>query len=262
MTSLHNLYARAKGRYAKVASETLFRRPLPLRLEAPIVSFTFDDFPASAYRVGGGILRQYNGRGTYYAALGLMGHTTCVGEIFCRDDLTTLIEDGHELGCHTFDHLNAGTTSPGRFEASIATNAKRLTELLPAASFRTMSYPIAYPRPHTKRRSSRHFDACRCGGQSINLGTADLSLLRAFFLERCGYDLNTVRRMISECCEKRGWLIFATHDVCAAPTEYGCTPQFFEDVVRFTRESGARILPVHEALRAIGGSSAGRQGSQ
>jgi hypothetical protein len=38
---------------------------------------------------------------------------------------------------------------------------------------------------------------------------------------------------------------------CAGSTRYGCTPEFFEDIVRSARSSGARILPVAEALEAL-----------
>lgn len=48
-----------------------------------------------------------------------------------------------------------------------------------------------------------------------------------------------------------GWLVFATHDVCESPTPFGCKPAFFEEVVRFAAESGARILPLGQALETM-----------
>src|SRR5947209_11228992 len=71
----------------------------------PIVSFTFDDFPRSALTVAGKILDNYNVCGTYYAAMGLMGKITEVGEMFDSRDLKHLVAAGHELACHTFDHV-------------------------------------------------------------------------------------------------------------------------------------------------------------
>jgi hypothetical protein len=35
--------------------------------------------------------------------------------------------------------------------------------------------------------------------------------------------------------------------VSETPTRYGVTPSFFESVVRYSRDSGARILPMREA---------------
>jgi hypothetical protein len=48
-----------------------------------------------------------------------------------------------------------------------------------------------------------------------------------------------------------GWLIFATHDVAAQPSRYGCTPEFLEQVVQYSVDSGARILPVAKAFDLI-----------
>ena len=69
-----------------------------------IVSFTFDDFPQSAWKSGGRILGEYGASGTYYTSLGLMGKTTPVGRMFEREDLEAVAEAGHEVACHTYDH--------------------------------------------------------------------------------------------------------------------------------------------------------------
>jgi hypothetical protein len=51
--------------------------------------------------------------------------------------------------------------------------------------------------------------------------------------------------------QSRGWLIFATHDVDPRPTPYGCTPEFFSEVVEYAVRSGARVLPVIEAFEVL-----------
>ncbi len=48
----------------------------------PIVSFSFDDFPRTAYSAGGAILERFGVRGTYYAAAGLMNTANELGEQF------------------------------------------------------------------------------------------------------------------------------------------------------------------------------------
>ncbi len=44
-----------------------------MRNAAPLVSFTFDDVPASAYVNGAAILERYGMRGTFYIAAGIGG---------------------------------------------------------------------------------------------------------------------------------------------------------------------------------------------
>lgn len=223
-----------------------------MRNDVPIISFTFDDFPRTAYHIGGTILRSHGVRGTYYAALSLAGTLEPVGEIFSPDDLETLVADGHELGCHTFAHCHSWNTAPAAFEQSIVDNARRLSEWVPEASFTTLAYPLSGPRPTTKRRAANHFSCCRAGGQSFNAAVVDRGLLAAYFLEQARH-ADAVKRIIDQNSAARGWLIFATHDVCETPSPWGCTPGFLESIVRYASRSGAVVLPVDEAWHVVRG---------
>jgi peptidoglycan/xylan/chitin deacetylase (PgdA/CDA1 family) len=217
----------------------------------PYISFTFDDFPRSALQVGGDILSQVGLQATYYASFGLMGTEAPSGKIFVFDDIKELLAQGHELGCHTFTHCDSFETNPKVFEDSIIKNGSALNELLPGAAFKSFSYPISGPRLDTKRRVRKYFCCSRGGGQTFNDGIADLNLLKAFFLEKSRDNPSFVKEVIDRNCRARGWLIFATHDVSETPTPYGCMPSFLEGIVKYSMDSGARILPVAKALDAI-----------
>ena len=227
------------------------RRSVRLRNRSPLISFTFDDFPRSALYVGGEILKKYGATGTYYTALGLMNTDGPVGPIFSADDLSETLRRGHELGCHTFDHYDTWTTHPETYERSIIRNREELNRLLPGANFSTFSYPLSIPRPETKRRIQKHFQCGRSCFQTFNSGRADLNLVRAFFLEQCKGDVDQAKAVIDKNAQSCGWLVFATHDVSETPTRFGCTPAFFEEVVRHAVESRAKILPVAKALEEI-----------
>ena len=233
----------------------MYRRPFLMRNDLPSISFTFDDFPRSALLTGGAILNRYGVRGSYYASLGLMGKQAPTGAIFVAEDLKSLLAQGHELGCHTFDHCHSWGTKARVFEESIIKNRRALETLLPGASFRTFSYPIMCPRPQTKRIMSKYFTCCRgSGGQTFNSRKADLNHLSAFFLEKTRDNPQPVKELIVQNSRARGWLIFATHDVCDNPTPYGCRPDFFEEIVKCAVASGARVLPVASVWDAIGAS--------
>jgi peptidoglycan/xylan/chitin deacetylase (PgdA/CDA1 family) len=242
---------RVQGRYIRTAAHLLFRRPIKIKAQVPYISFTFDDFPRSALLVGGAILKSFGIAGTYYASFGLMGKQAPVGPIFLPEDLRDLQQQGHELGCHTFGHCDAWRTKPAVFEGSIVENRRALNELLPSASLQTMSYPINPPRASTKRRTGQHFRCCRGGGQTFNVGTADLNYLFAFFLEKSRHAPEMVKDLIDRNRRARGWLILATHDVCASPSPFGCTPRFFEDIVQSAICSGARVLPVIQVWQEL-----------
>jgi len=248
MSGTRSIWARVRDRSRRELSKRLARREEEVTLERPTISFTFDDFPQSALRIGGEILKENGCRGTYYASLGLMGSDFETGRIFDADDLAALASAGHDLGCHTYSHCHSWNTSAGMFEEALISNRRRLEELLPGRRFRTMSYPISMPRPATKLRCAKYFACCRGGGQTFNAGVVDMNCLSAFFLEQSRDDFAAIQRVIDETCAATGWLIFATHDVCDAPTRYGCKPDFFARVVRASVESGARIATVEETL--------------
>jgi peptidoglycan/xylan/chitin deacetylase (PgdA/CDA1 family) len=242
---------RVEGRLKNVWPYLLYRRPLTMKNAVPVISFTFDDFLHSALRTGGAILEDHGIAGTYYASLGCLGQDGPSGALFDLQDLRDLVAKGHELGCHTYSHLNAWETGTRAFADSVARNRQALAEMVPGAEFRTLSYPIDRPRPRTKRRVGRQFDCCRGGGQKINRGTIDLNILNAYFLDKRREDLDEAIRLIDENAAARGWLIFATHDVQDRPSPFGCRPGFFEKIVRRAASSGAAILPVARALDAV-----------
>lgn len=245
------------GRCQRNAARFFFTRPLAIRSPRPIISFTFDDFPRSALHTGGAILEQFGLKGTYYASFGLMGQIAPTGPIFVPEDVRALVAQGHELGCHTFHHCHSWNTRTDVFEGSILDNTNVLETLVPGASFSTFSFPISPPRPRTKRMVAEHFACARGGGQTFNVGKTDRNYLRAYFLEKTRDDPQAIKNLIEQNRVARGWLIFATHDVCHAPTPFGCTPDFFEDIVQCAVRSGARIVPVAEALDSLASDELG-----
>jgi len=260
--------SRVRMRLGTEATRLLFRRPLAVAIRTPLISFTFDDFPRSALLEAGPILTRYRGFGTYYASLGLMGKQSHLGPMYEAQDLRELVHAGHELGCHTFGHCHSWNTPPQEYERSILENQQALTNVLPRASFQTFAYPHSAPRLAVKKVASKYFRCCRGGGmrpgrylrhagggQTFNLGGTDLNYLCAFFLEKSRDNPEAVKTIIDENARAKGWLIFATHDVCSNPSPFGCTPDFFEQVVEWSSESGARILPVVNALEVLQATS-------
>jgi peptidoglycan/xylan/chitin deacetylase (PgdA/CDA1 family) len=234
------------------AARWLGRRECRIQLESPVISFTFDDFPRSALTNGGAILRQYGFNGTYYASFGLMGQNNATGEIFRCEDVPELVRQGHELACHTFDHCDSWKATPDEFEASILRNRQAAAQHLPDVMLKSLSYPISWPRPTTKRRIASFFECARGGGQTFNSGIVDLNYLAAFFIEQSRDNFNAIEHVIDSNTHAVGWLIFATHDVSDRPTRFGCNPGLFERVVNYAAKSGAHVLPVGDVAERAG----------
>jgi peptidoglycan/xylan/chitin deacetylase (PgdA/CDA1 family) len=243
---------RAWNKWRRFTIARYGRRDFRIAGDVPYISFTFDDFPLTAFTEGGRSLAAHGARGTYFVSCQLLGRDSASGPIASAEDLRALVARGHELGCHTFEHLDGCASTPEAFERSIAANRAALSKSLPGCDLPVFAYPLNGPDLRIKRAVGRHFAGVRGGGQTINAGVIDLNLLKAYFLDhRNRGNLDVVRDVIAQNAAARGWLIFATHDVAAAPSQYGCEPDYFEEVVRLSVQSGARVLPMMRVCQEL-----------
>lgn len=242
-------FRRALGRRAAAG---LGKRLVVMRNPRPIISFTFDDFPASAYTRTAPLFAQVGVQATFFTSLGLLGKMAPTGQIASPELFREVLASSHEVACHTFHHLDAFETPVGRYRESVEENLRGLRLFDQRATFATHSYPISFPRLRTKRYISRRFQAARAGGQTCNRGKIDLAYLQSFFIERSRSNPSAIRDQIDAAVQANAWLIFSTHDVSDQPTDYGCTPALFSSVLQWAVDSGAQILPVRDALRACG----------
>lgn len=241
------LFDRLVGYYLRKRAYSRNRRLMKWFHAEPLVSFSFDDFPASAYHQGSSILRKYGLHGTYFISMGLLGKQTPVGQIASLEETQRILDEGHELGCHTYDHLDACQTNRGLFENSIARNLTAIKNHFPTATIKSFSYPYYEPHPRNKKVSEKYFLFCRGGGQHINTHVLDLNLLRSVFIDKKSRaDINYYKHLFQMNKELRGWLIFTTHDVSESPSDYGVQPHFLEQVINLSLESGARVLPIRD----------------
>jgi peptidoglycan/xylan/chitin deacetylase (PgdA/CDA1 family) len=212
-----------------------------------MVSFTFDDFPRSALTVAGDLLAEHGLRGTYYAAMGLMGHQTSVGEICDAADLRNLIEAGHELGCHTFGHLSCHRMATSQWQQDCERNRRVVADLLGGQRLRNFSFPYGDVTLTAKASLLASYDSCRTVKAGINRNPVDLGFLRATSMYSTR-PLQELQRLLADNIEQAGWLILYTHDVDSQPSAYGCTPAYFREVLTCAIASGASIVTVAEAV--------------
>jgi len=230
---------------------SVHRRTVALGCLGPVVSFSFDDFPRTAYSVGGAILEKFGARGTYYVAAGLMNSSDELGDQFQAQDLDSLLEKGHELGSQTFHHSSARKVSIERFQQDVASGRKALREMTGADPL-NFAYPYGHVTSQSKRVVGPTLTSSRSNFPGFNGPDVDLNLLKANRLYGDVEQSRSAENLIVENAANRTWLIFYTHDVRPQPSTYGCTPALFESVVSFASRSGSRILTVQEVLAELG----------
>ncbi|MGH6955353.1 MAG: polysaccharide deacetylase family protein, partial [Caulobacteraceae bacterium] len=89
----------------------------------PMVTFAFDDVPASAAETGARVLERLGVRGTFFVAGALAGKHDAAGLMADAEALRRLSQAGHEIGCHTHGHLDLGQSSAAEALADIEANA-------------------------------------------------------------------------------------------------------------------------------------------
>jgi len=226
------------------------RRPVAVGKTGPVVTFCFDDFPRTAYTAGGSILKSFGARGTYYAALGLMNSSNQLGDQLRISDIDSVLLDGHELGSHTFSHLSCRRVSGKAFEQDVLRGRDEIRKLTgcDACNF---SYPFGHVGLNLKKRLGTQMMSCRSIYGGINGPDADLNLLLANSLYGDMDQFDRAERLLTENAERRGWLIFYTHDVRKDPSPFGCTPRLLEMVLSRAVEKGFHISTAREAVESM-----------
>jgi peptidoglycan/xylan/chitin deacetylase (PgdA/CDA1 family) len=195
-------------------------RPQPYRLppDRPMVSFTFDDIPASAASVGAPLIEDHGGRATFYVAGGLLerwsGHWQGAG----HDQIRALHRAGHEIACHTFSHPRASERSVAAMAAEIEANRSCLESLDRSIRLENFAYPYGIASPSHKPLLAGAFRSARGILPGVNRGVIDLLFLRATPLISAHLDRDGVDRALDETLATGGWLIFYSHDVADSPS--------------------------------------------
>jgi peptidoglycan/xylan/chitin deacetylase (PgdA/CDA1 family) len=227
-------------------------KPFVMRNAAPLVSFTFDDVPDSAYTNGAAILENYGVRGTFYIASGTCGSADTYWRVIGRDQVRALHDRGHEIGCHTFSHAGVDQLDARAMDEECRQNRDVLRELCAGMEVTNFCYPFGRASLPRKLQLEKRFDSCRGVYEGINAGIVDLGLLRVIELYDRTLTPGKLQRALRENRDRNGWLIFATHDVAETPSWIGCSPRMLRATLEAVQAEGMRCLPIRDALTAIG----------
>ncbi len=216
-----------------------------------VFSLSFDDFPASAWTEAGSVLNEHGVRATYYVCGGLAGGVNMDRDQFEVPHLQALHAAGHEVGCHTFGHTSALRMDTEALRLSLDANAAWVAERLDGHRMTTFAWPFGDATISAKRVVRGRFAMARGVRDGVNAGREDRALIKSIGLENRrlpGYDLDG---LMAEAAAAKGWLTAYGHDVSDRPTEYGCTPDDLDRVLRLAKSAGLEVLPVGAAWGGV-----------
>jgi peptidoglycan/xylan/chitin deacetylase (PgdA/CDA1 family) len=223
-------------------------RPAHMQGRRPVASITFDDFPKSAWEIGGAILARHQARGTYYTAGNFCGRTVKGTVFYDAGDLRALAAAGHEIGCHGYGHEPTPALSTEVLDADRRRNADFLAPFLNGAKAESYAYPFGASSVRTKKFYAPHFTNLRGVHPGINTGRIDLSQLNAMSVEVRSFTKEKLAAAIAGAQHNNGWISFYTHEVCDSPSEYGATPAMLDEVLKALAQARIDVLPMREAL--------------
>jgi peptidoglycan/xylan/chitin deacetylase (PgdA/CDA1 family) len=217
---------------------------------APLVSFSFDDFPRSAATVGAPILKDFGVKGSYFVSGGRAGRHIDGLDQFVEDDLIRVAEAGHEIGCHTFSHIALPENSATAIKDDLLRNAEFVHRVLGEYTMSSFAYPYGTVSLSKKALMGRFFPMCRGIWSGVNKRQVDCRQLRAMSLER-SFDEGKVSAALDQAQASNGWLIFFTHDISDNPSPYGCEPIRLARVLNDVLERGIEILTIKAAAERV-----------
>ena len=238
-----------KGKLRRRLARLQGRRAAP-PCPCPMVSISFDDAPASAAIRGAEVLEARGARGTWFISMGLAGQDGPMGPNADAGQVRALLDAGHEIGCHTFSHLDCGQAPPGVASGDVEQNRQAL-RALGAPEPVSFAYPYGDVSAPAKAALGQRFALLRALHHGLVAEGSDLNQAPAVGIEGPGGE-DAARRWLSHALSRRAWLILYTHDVREDPSPFGCTPRALERLLGEAISGGAEVVTVAEGCRRLG----------
>jgi peptidoglycan/xylan/chitin deacetylase (PgdA/CDA1 family) len=230
----------------RIAAQSFCKTPLNIPPSFRAVSFCFDDFPLSALR-GAEILESGGARGNFYTCFSLLGQDSISGKIAELSDVQDLGRRGHEIGCHTYDHIDCAMTPVAAVRESCQINRKMAAQN--GLALKHFAYPQGEMSLGAKRVLQKNYQTARSVLKGINQGGSDAHCLKAVPLY--GATPEPVQDIIRDVAQKGGWLILYTHDVSDTPSAYGTTPEMLHSAVKLCNDLNIPVLTIGEGLHRL-----------
>lgn len=237
--------SRGAARYIPIRRHVLQNR-------RPLVSFTFDDVPDTAYTNGAAVLDSHGVKGTFYIAPGILGVRDEHWRVLTAEQVAELHRRGHEIGAHTFRHVKVQSLSHSEMAHENELTRQAFRRICGPGEYNNFAYPFGVVSMPRKLQLQGEYASCRGIYQEINARSADLGLLRAFELYDRTITPAAIDHLIDDAVRCNGWLIFYTHDVVDNPSWIGCSPGLLDRTVAAAKARGVECVSIAEGLARIG----------
>jgi peptidoglycan/xylan/chitin deacetylase (PgdA/CDA1 family) len=225
------------------------REDTSAELQRPIVSLTFDDGALSHHEVALPALRAAGLAGTFYLTseyLDAKGRPPFMTTRMAED----LRDAGMEIGGHTATHPHLSQVDADQLEVELVDSKRELERRL-HVRVEDFASPFGDTNRTVRRRIMANYASHRTTSDGTNRrDDMDLSQLHAWLIEPTT-TVAKVLEWLDAAREEKSWLIIVFHDIERHPSEYGTTPQRFQQIIDAVAESGLAVLTVSAARAEI-----------
>lgn len=216
--------------------------------KAATVSLTFDDGYASDMDGAAPALAAAGIRASFYPISGLLdqpGYLT-------RADVTALAGAGHEIGSHTVTHADLAATGLLRRTTELSVSKLTLEGLLGPGSVSGIASPYgSYDSSVLSAMSLAGYRYHRTLDEGLN-EPADWDPMRIrAYLVLSSTTPDELQALLARAAADRTWLVLVYHAVDQSGDFYSVTPAQLEAQLAQVNASGAKTLPVREALAVL-----------
>jgi hypothetical protein len=77
----------------------------------------------------------------------------------------------------------------------------------------------------------------------------DLNLLKSYFIDkRNNKNISELKNLVDRNIVENGWLIISTHDINDSPSNFGCSIEYFKEIVEYIAHKNISVLNISEVI--------------
>jgi peptidoglycan/xylan/chitin deacetylase (PgdA/CDA1 family) len=215
-------------------------------LSQGMVSLTFDDGTATAYRNGVPLLEKYGIKATHYLITDPLiypGDPYYMTAAQARD----LSAKGHEIGSHTVTHPHLTTLSLANVDKELSDSKTYLTNLLGKvpANFAT---PYGEYNATVLTEIKKYYSSHR----SVDVGYNDPASFDRYNIHTQNIErtitVATVKSWIDYARANKIWLVIVFHEIANIRDQYSYTPTNLEAVLQYLKSTAVKTVTVQDGL--------------
>jgi peptidoglycan/xylan/chitin deacetylase (PgdA/CDA1 family) len=217
-----------------------------------VVSLTFDDQWHSAYSNAIPLLESYGFKSTWYICVGNVGNYDDEYKERCMnwDEIGVLGKLDHEIASHTITHCDFDIEGIDKIREELKNSKSILTSRL-KCSINNFSYPFTRTGSIVggPQAAIENYKSARGGEFGLNSFPLRRDNLFACKLYEKEHTIDYFKALVDICAVEHKWLIIYTHDVKENFSKYGCSPAFFETMVKYLHDKKIQVDTVSKVVQ-------------